>query len=103
MPPQRLGPVPRLEKTRPPRGRRGAFEGVRPMKKTLPLLLLAACLPLAAGDLHGKVTCKGASDCTGAVVYLGAIAGKTFPAPKEHPKVDQKNLLFVPHILAVQQ
>jgi plastocyanin len=74
------------------------------MKKTLlSLLLLAACLPVAAGDLHGKVVCKGVSDCTDAVVYLGAIAGKTFPPPKEHPKIDQKNLLFVPHVLAVQQ
>jgi len=74
------------------------------MKKTLlALLLLAACLPLAAGDLHGKVVCKGATDCTDAVVYLGAIAGKTFPAPTEHPKIDQKNILFKPHVLAVQQ
>jgi len=73
------------------------------MKKTLAFLILAASLPLAAGDLHGKVVCKGTGDCTGAVVYLGAITGKTFPAPKEHAKIDQKNILFNPHVLAVQQ
>jgi plastocyanin len=74
------------------------------MKKMLAALsLLAACLPLAAGDLHGKVACKGAADCTNAIVYLGAIAGKTFPAPAEHMKIDQKGLLFRPHVIAVQQ
>jgi plastocyanin len=76
------------------------------MKKTfLPLLafpLVAACLPLLAGDLHGKVACKGIPNCDGAVVYVGAIAGKTFPVPKEHPKIDQKDETFVPHVLAVQ-
>ena len=37
------------------------------------------------------------------VVYVDAIAGKTFPAPKEHPVIDQKGLVFVPHIMVVQQ
>jgi len=36
------------------------------------------------------------------VVYVDVIAGKTFPAPKDHPVVDQKGLLFAPHIIAVQ-
>lgn len=76
------------------------------MRKTLFAFLLlaafAACLPLAAGDLHGKVTCKGASGCDGAVVYVGAIKGKTFPAPKEHAKIDQKDQTFRPHVLVVE-
>jgi plastocyanin len=72
------------------------------MKKTLfALLILALALPAAAGDLHGKVVCKGVRDCADAVVYVGAIAGKSFPAPKEHAKIDQKNLVFTPHILPV--
>jgi len=51
-----------------------------------------------AGDIEGKVTgMKGKS-----VVYVDAIAGKTFPAPKEHPVMDQKGLVFAPHIMAVQ-
>jgi plastocyanin len=37
------------------------------------------------------------------VVYVDAIAGKTFPAPKERPVVDQKGLMFAPHIIPVQQ
>jgi plastocyanin len=72
------------------------------MKKVLcsVVLGLAAC-SLLAGDLHGKVACKGVRDSADAVVYVAAIPGKTFPAPKEHPQVDQVNLVFKPHVLAV--
>lgn len=53
----------------------------------------------AAGDIEGKVTgMKGKS-----VVYVDKIAGKTFPAPKEDPVIDQKGLMFSPHIVVVQQ
>ncbi len=65
----------------------------------LTLLIAGMCTAVWAGDIEGKVTgMKGQS-----VVYVDAIAGKTFPAPKEHPVVDQKGLLFAPHIIAVQQ
>ena len=65
------------------------------------LLAAAAAAPLAAGDLHGKVACKGVRDNADAVVYLAAVPGKSFPAPKEHAKMDQANLVFVPHVLPV--
>jgi len=72
------------------------------MKKALfGILILGLALTAAAGDLHGKLTCKGAKDCADAVVYVGAIAGKTFPPPKEHATVDQKNMVFVPRVLPV--
>ncbi len=72
------------------------------MKGMLVLVLSAAvALPLAAGEIHGKVTCKGVRDSADAVVYVGAIPGKTFPPPTEHARIDQKNLLFSPHVLAV--
>lgn len=71
------------------------------MKRTL--ASFAAVLMIStlafAGTLTGKVT--GASGK--AVVYIDTIAGKTFPAPEKHALMDQKNLLFEPHILAVQQ
>ena len=52
-----------------------------------------------AGTIHGKVSgVKGES-----VVYVEAIAGKTFPAPTQHVTIDQKGLMFVPHVVAVQQ
>jgi plastocyanin len=64
-------------------------------------LAVPVALPAAAGDVHGKVTCKGVRDSADAVVYVAAIAGKTFPAPKEHAKMDQANLVFSPHVLPV--
>jgi plastocyanin len=69
--------------------------------KAFVLLVLTAglCAGARAGDIEGKVSgMKGHS-----VVYIDAIAGKTFPAPKEHAVMDQKGLLFVPHIMVVQQ
>jgi plastocyanin len=72
------------------------------MRKTFwALLILAVAFPVSAGDLHGKVVCKGARDCGDAVVYVAIIAGKTFPPPKEHAKMDQKNLVFAPHVLPI--
>ena len=64
-------------------------------------LLLAIALPVAAGEIHGKVVCKGVKDCADAVVYVAAIPGKTFAAPKEHAKIDQLNLVFHPHVVPV--
>lgn len=70
------------------------------MKRFVLMFLMAGlCSAAWAGDINGKVTgMKGKS-----VVYVDAIAGKTFPAPKDHPVMDQKGLLFAPHIMAVQQ
>ena len=52
-----------------------------------------------AGDIEGKVAgMKGKS-----VVYVDAIAGKTFPAPTDRPVIDQKGLNFSPGIVVVQQ
>jgi plastocyanin len=62
-------------------------------------LTAVLCAAAWAGDIEGKVTgMKGNS-----VVYVDTIAGKTFPAPKDHPVMDQKGLVFVPHIMVVQQ
>lgn len=63
------------------------------------LIALAGLATVAsAGTIQGKVSGpKGES-----VVYVEAIAGKTFPASTEHPMMDQKGLMFAPHILVVQ-
>jgi plastocyanin len=72
------------------------------MKLTLMMVMaVVAMMSLAAsaGTISGKV-----SGVTGeSVVYVEAIAGKTFPAPTAKPVIDQKGLMFVPHIVAVQQ
>ena len=63
------------------------------------IAVLGAAVAAHAGDIHGKVTgAKGAS-----VVYIDAIQGKSFPAPADHPLMDQKGLMFQPHIMVVQQ
>lgn len=72
------------------------------MKRILCIVLFTLMTaPLSAGDLHGKVACKGVRDSADAVVYVTAVPGKTFPAPKEHAKIDQVNLVFSPHVLPV--
>ena len=72
------------------------------MKRFAPVVIMAiaACSTAAlAGSIHGKVSgVKGES-----VVYVEAVAGKTFPAPLQHVTIDQKGLMFAPHIVAVQQ
>ena len=65
------------------------------------LVVVTAALAMAAsaGTISGKV-----SGVTGeSVVYFEAIAGKTFPAPTQEPVMDQKGLMFQPHIIVVQQ
>ncbi|MBZ5648162.1 MAG: carboxypeptidase regulatory-like domain-containing protein [Acidobacteriia bacterium] len=61
------------------------------------IAVLAASTLVSAGSINGKV-----SGVTGpSVVYVDTIAGKTFPAPEKHFLMDQKGLLFQPHILVV--
>jgi plastocyanin len=64
-------------------------------------LLLGTSMPLLAGDIHGKVACKGTRDSADAVVYVATCPGKSFPAPAEHARIDQLNLVFTPHVMPV--
>jgi len=71
------------------------------MKNTLfGILVLAGAIPMLAGDIHGKIACKGVRDSADAVVYALA-SGKTFPAPTAQAKMNQANLMFSPHVLPV--
>ena len=59
------------------------------------VLLPIAGLVAQGGDITGKVSGgKGIS-----VVYVEAIPGKTFPPPAKPLEMDQKSLLFQPHLL----
>ena len=63
------------------------------------LFILAGGILAQAGTLTGKVSGgRGA-----AAVYVDAIAGKTFPAPAKHLVMDQKSLLFQPHMVVIQE
>ena len=71
------------------------------MKRNLFVLvavLTVTALMASAGTISGKVS--GVSGES--VVYVEAPAGKTFPAPTARPTIDQKGLMFQPHITAVQ-
>lgn len=59
------------------------------------LLAAASAVVVHAGEITGKVTAgKGIS-----VVWVEAVAGQTFPKPAKPLTVDQKSLMFQPHIL----
>jgi plastocyanin len=51
-----------------------------------------------AGTISGKVSGVAGES----VVYVDSSAGKTFPASTQHPVVDQRGLMFQPHITVVQ-
>ncbi len=69
-------------------------------RNTLLIVVLMTLIATAAfaGDIKGKVSgVSGAS-----VVYVETVAGKTFPAPEKHALIDQKGLMFHPHVTVVQ-
>ena len=63
------------------------------------VLVVSLSLAAWAGTIEGKVS--GVSGKS--VVYVETIPGKTFPPPEKHQLMDQKGLLFQPHVLIVQQ
>jgi len=70
------------------------------MKRNVLVLIVVIAefaLVASAGTISGQVS--GISGPS--VVYVDAISGKTFPAPAEHPVIDQKGLVFQPHVTAV--
>ena len=72
------------------------------MKRSVASAVAGHCsiqLGREAGTISGKVSGVAGES----VVYVEAPAGKTFPAPTQQPVMDQKGLMFQPHIVAVQQ
>jgi plastocyanin len=71
------------------------------MKRSLVLavVVMTAFVSSEAGTISGKVSGVAAES----VVYVDTIQGKTFPAPTQQPVMDQKGLMFQPHIVVVQQ
>lgn len=72
------------------------------MRRFLPFAVAMLAVPLFGGDIHGKVAAHGVRNSADAVVYVDTIAGKAFPPPAGHARIDQKNMQFLPHVLAVQ-
>jgi plastocyanin len=65
----------------------------------LAVAVLSLSLIATAGTITGKVSGVNGES----VVYVDTIQGKTFPAPSEHPLIDQKGLMFQPHLVVIQQ
>ncbi len=70
------------------------------MKKNVLTLVIVIGFALAAsaGTISGQVSGVAGPS----VVYVDTISGKTFPASTQHPVIDQKGLLFQPHVTVVQ-
>jgi plastocyanin len=62
-------------------------------------VVLALGLSADAATISGKVSAGSGTS----VVYVDVIPGKTFPAPEKHALIDQKGLLFHPHVTVIQQ
>jgi plastocyanin len=70
------------------------------MKRNV-LVLIAIVAGFSLAAVAGSVTGKVSGVMGESVVYVDSIAGKTFPAPTQHPVLDQKGLMFVPHLMVV--
>lgn len=73
------------------------------MKRLLAAGVVAATVPAtaSAGIIRGTVHVSGVRSPEGVVVFIDRIPGAVFAPPKIRPVVDQKNLSFVPQVLAV--
>lgn len=55
------------------------------------------------GSIEGTVKCKRVKFPKDVVVYIEKVGNNDFAAPEEHGVIDQLNLTFVPHVIAVQK
>ncbi len=69
-------------------------------RNVLILIAVATMMTLAAnaGTISGQVSGVAGPS----VVYVDTISGKTFPPSTQHPVIDQRGLVFQPHLTAVQ-
>jgi plastocyanin len=70
------------------------------MKRSVLILIavvMGITLAASAGTISGQVSGVAGQS----VVYVDAISGKTFPPPTQHPVIDQRGLVFQPHLTAV--
>ena len=66
------------------------------------VLVLAILVGLAVASSAGTISGQVSGVAGPSVVYVDTISGKTFPASTQHPVIDQKGLVFQPHVTAVQ-
>jgi plastocyanin len=66
------------------------------------VLILAILVGLAVASSAGTISGQVSGVAGPSVVYVDTVSGKTFPVPTQHPVIDQKGLVFQPHVTAVQ-
>ena len=71
------------------------------MKRSV-LILIAVVMGITLAASAGTISGQVSGVAGPSVVYVDAISGKTFPPPTQHPVVDQRGLVFQPHLTAVQ-
>ncbi|MHC4321830.1 MAG: hypothetical protein ACYST3_06095 [Planctomycetota bacterium] len=55
------------------------------------------------GVITGKVQCRRVRHSGDTVVYIEKVGDNNYDPPTEHGVVDQLNLIFIPHVIAVQK
>jgi plastocyanin len=55
------------------------------------------------GTITGTVTCRRVRHSGDAIVYIEKVGDNKYDAPAEHGIVDQIDLVFIPHVIAVQK
>ncbi len=50
-----------------------------------------------------KVKTKGSKSYKDVIVYLEKVGNNNFPPPVKHAQINQKGLVFIPHVLAIQK
>jgi plastocyanin len=76
---------------------------MRRLKLTLTaiaFILLSANLTFA-GSINGTVTVKGLRLPEDVVIFIEKVGENKFEAPKESTVLDQKNLVFIPHVMPI--
>ena len=86
-----------------PAGRRARCHAVATAGIVITAAVLSGSLlanPPQEGMVTGSVVAKLAKQKEGVLLYLTGVPG-TFAPPKDHPVIDQKDLVFTPHILPI--
>lgn len=65
------------------------------------LILIAVVMGISLAASAGTISGQVSGVAGQSVVYVDAISGKTFPPPAVHPVIDQRGLVFQPHVTAV--
>ncbi len=64
------------------------------------IFLASSSSLLVAGTIKGKIKAIGSRHSGDAVVYIKKVSGN-FQPPEKHAEMDQKNLIFIPHVVPV--